>query len=866
MALGRERKKENDAWVIRLAPAHHTNPHDLGGKGARLQWLIERGFHVPPTWVISTEAFARALSKLPPACEPRSLLRAASTRAIYARSAEAQHEIMQARLPERLESELRDLYRAHIAEAPWGFAVRSSATAEDGAIVSMAGLAESVLGVNDESALVEAVKIVWASFFSGRALTYLASRGVRDLRMAVVIQPMVQAVSAGVMFTKDWQEGGARIINAGWGLGAPVVDGAMTPDVIRMTPEGEVVSHIIADKQRMRMVQSGKMIDQPAKNPTASALSSANLRELSDIAKELEGNESIAWDVEFACDETRVWVVQARPATGRGFPEGGDAETIWSNVNVGEALPGVATPLTWSIAGAFSEVGFRRAFAALGCRVPKGVTLVGNVHGRVYLNLTQFMKIAAQVPGLDPRVWFDVGGGGAADELHKETARVSRFGFYSRLPGTMSQLVREQVGLTRDVEAFVAEATRAERAHKALDLAIVPDDGLARRFRDMQSLLERTGALMLTCASTALGTHVLLRAALERLGHKDAEGAAQELTTGISDLESALPARALADLVNAFRSQPDLLDLQPQYVGDLPDGSAKAALVAYLDKYGDRSAREAELSTPRWREQPAQLFALIRAALRNAPLPLKEAPVVDGEARLRSFSLAQRAILTPLVRRARHASRLREQMRTWVTRVLGMIRDAALDANRRLLRLSPELAEEDAAFDVPSIFFLTIDEVVSVLKSSRTDFSLIVQARRGEFIRDNARPDPPHVFKGVPPTVLHAPFGPLLKGLGASRGIVEGIARVVKRVDEMVDFRLGEVLVTRTTDIGWTPLFPLALGIVTELGGPLSHAALVARELSVPCVVNIEGATVAIRSGDRIRIDGDSGTVEKLSA
>lgn len=860
---GRQKRGGEDTWIVRLARGQHQNPRELGGKGARLQWLIERGFDVPATWVISTEGFNRALSKLPPACEPRSLLRAASTRAIYARAAEVHNEIMRAPLPPRLANELREFHRAHISDSPWGFAVRSSATAEDGSTVSMAGLAESVLGVTEEEALLEAVKNVWASFASGRALSYLASHGVRDLHMAVVIQPMVQAVSAGVMFTKDWQEGGACLINAGWGLGAPVVDGAMTPDVIRMNPAGDVVSHVIANKQQKRVVRAGEVVEEVAKDPTRSALSAANLRELADVATKLESHESIAWDVEFACDEARTWVVQARPATGRGFPEGGDAETIWSNVNVGEALPGVATPLTWSIAGAFSDIGFRRAFSALGCKVPKGAKLVGNVHGRVYLNLTEFMKIAAQVPGLDPRVWFDVGGGGVADELHHETARVSRFGFYTRLPGTMRQLVREQVSLANDVDAFTHEISRVQRAHKALDLAIVPDDGLARRFKDMQSLLERTGALMLTCASTALGTHVLLRAALERLGHKDPDGAARELTTGISDLESAQPARAFADLVNAFRTDPQFLDANPKAMNDLPEGPAKTALSAYLSKYGDRSAREAELSTPRWREDPSHLLALVRAALRS-DAPMKEASLVNGEERLRSFSLPQRAVLTPLVRRARQASRLREQMRTWVTRVLGMIRDAALDANRRLLRLSPELAKEEPAFDVPSVFFLTAEELISVLKSARTDVALVVRARRAEFIRDNARPDPPHLFKGVPPTVLHAPSGAELRGLGASRGIVEGVARVLKNVDETADFQLGEILVTRTTDVGWTPLFPLALGVVTELGGPLSHAAIVARELSVPCVVNIEGATVAIRSGDRIRIDGDLGTVEKV--
>lgn len=861
------RRAPRDAWLVRLSRDAHLPARDLGGKGARLQWLIERGFDVPDTWVIPTAGFDRALSKLPPACEPRSLLRAASTRAVYARAAEVREHILAASLPEGLEEELRTLTERFAKQAPWGFAVRSSATAEDGALVSMAGLAETVLGVHGAEALVEAVRTVWASIASGRALVYLASHGVRDFQMAVVIQPLVQAVAAGVMFTDDWQEPGTRIINAGFGLGAPVVDGAVTPDVIRLDSRGEVLSETIAEKTSATVVVDQALTQVSVERSRKASLAPKNIAALGRIAMELEGHDRIAWDVEFACDQEKTWVLQARPVTGRGFPDGGDANTIWSNVNVGEALPGVATPLTWSIAGAFSDIGFRRAFATLGCHVPKGAKLVGNVHGRVYLNLSEFMKIAGQVPGLDPRVWFDVGGGDLSDDLLAVPKNRSRVGFVVRLPKTMSHLVREQAGLSRDVERFVAEVSRAERAHRALDLAIVPDDGLAKRFRDMQALLERTGTMMLTCASTAFGSHVVLRAALQRLGYKDAEARAQELTTGIADLESAKPAVGLLRLAEVFRATPEILNRDLGSLDDLPEGEAKAAFTEFLTAFGDRGPREAELSTPRWKDDPAPLFVLLRTALLRPAAsepPERHAPVPSLTEKLAAYPMLHRAVLHPLTQRARVASRLREEMRTWVTRVLGMIRDAALDANRRLLRLSPELEAEEALSTVPSVFFLHVDELVSVLKTSRSDFSLLVRARRAEFVRDNARPDPPRMFKGVPPRVQRAPSGVHFQGLGAARGVVEGVARVLRSSAEMSEFKLGEILVTRTTDVGWTPLFPLAVAVVTELGGPLSHAAIVARELSVPCVVNVEGATVAIRTGDRLRIDGDRGIVEKV--
>src|SRR5262249_2537174 len=161
----------------------------------------------------------------------------------------------------------------------------------------------------------------------------------------------------------------------------------------------------------------------------------------------LEALEDVPWDVEFACDGDRVWVVQARHVTGLGFPEGGDAETVWSNVNVGEALPGVATPFTWSVAGAYSESGFRKAFGTLGCTVPKCVVLGGKLHGRFYLNLSEFMRIAAQVPWLDPRTLVELGGGSGGEELALQVSDVSRKTFYAKLPLTTTRLLREQLRL-----------------------------------------------------------------------------------------------------------------------------------------------------------------------------------------------------------------------------------------------------------------------------------------------------------------------------------------------------------------------------------------------------------------------------------
>ncbi len=886
------RRAKTSGWLLSLDDLVRDEKlaerKNVGGKAARLVWLSRNGFLVPPTWVLSQKAFSTAIRQLSPACEPRSLLRAASGRAVYARAADAREEILHVPLPAGLEEELAALWRANEGRAPWGFAVRSSATCEDGALVSMAGLAETVLGVRGADELARAVRAVWASIASGRALGYLATRGVRDVAMGVVIQPMVRAEAAGVMFTRKGKTAAdERIVNAGAGLGSPVVDGVTTPDMLRIGADGSVIEQTIARKARATVVGASGLEEVAVEKPDEPALSPAHVAALADIANRLEELEDVPWDVEFACEGDRVWVVQARHVTGLGFPEGGDANTVWSNVNVGEALPGVATPFTWSVAGAYSESGFRKAFGTLGCTVPKSAVLVGNVHGRFYLNLSEFMRIAAQVPWLDPRTLVDLGGGSGGEELAMQVGEVSRTSFYAKLPLTTTRLLKEQLRLDEHVSRYEEEAERALRDHNALDLAILPDEGVGRKFRDVQALLERTGDVMLTCASSALGSHILLKGVLSRVAKThgaDAERLAHDLTSGIRDLESARPAIGVMRIVNLARRDPEartVLEQEGATMDALPEGPAKRALASFLDLYGDRAVREAEISTPRWKEDPRPVLAMIRVALRADARDIepqleraKAAADAEMQRLFRRLNFAEQTAVRHLVARAQKAARLRERMRTWVTRVLGMIRDVALDADRRLLRLVPELAQDWSALKrgtsslatIHTVFFLTVDEVVQALRASRTDLAPLVRARRAELARDQARPDPPRTFIGAPPPVQLPPSGgAVLRGTAASSGVVEGLARVLLSASQMSELLPGEILVVHTTDVGWTPLFCIAAGVVTELGGPLSHAAVVARELAVPSVVNVDGVTRALKTGDRIRLDGDSGIVEKLS-
>jgi len=898
---------ERVSFVRRSRPKIDPSASMLGGKGARLVWLLRNGFRVPEARVLPADVFESiARDVLPPGHDVRTLLRLAGTREGIERAGKAHARLRDARLPAWLESEIARIWSELSPQAPWGLAVRSSATCEDSSSGSLAGLATTRLGVRGAAEIGDALREVWASLVLPRALAYLAEREIHQASMAVVLQVVVPAVASGVATTEEppfdpVHPAPSRaveiLVNATHGLGAPVVSGIASPDVLRLrapvvrddaqeVEEPRVLDQTIAHKPRALVVgPSGALATDVAESRRdRPALESALVRELATTCARLVTLGPGPWEVEFAVDEAKtLWMLQARPVVDMGFPEGGDATTVWSCANLAEALPGVATPLTWSVAANFSELGFRRAFAALGATVPRGTKLVGNVQGRFYLNLTAFMRVAASVPGLDPATLLELGGGASSKLLEAQVEDVSTKGFYARLPLTATRAFREQAKLDAELANYERDASRARAASEALDLGILTDDGVATTIRDLQRFLDRTGALMLSCASNALGSFVALRALVARwVDPRMATQIAGDLTAGgagkgLGDLESARPTIALARIAEIALKDPGARDAilgqlergQPKKLDAIPRGPTRDALERWIVAYGDRAIREAELSTPRWREDASFPLATLALYLRRGVEGLSFLPHTDevharADAAMRTIEgkvgIVQRTALRHLIARCHKFARLRERMRAWVTWVLGAIRIAALEADRRLIRREPSLARSN---EIPSVFFCTVDEILAVLRGENRAIARVVELRRAEHARDLARPDPPTTFVGRPSLVrLEALGGPLLQGHGAAPGVVVGPVRILASPEEAARLKPGEILVTRTTDVGWTPLFLAAAGVVTELGGPLSHAAIVARELGVPCVVNAAGATVRLREGAIVRLDGGAGVVE----
>ncbi len=407
-----------------------------GGKARSLATLARAGFPVPAAFAISSEVLDALLKgALAEAELPERVLVAPARDVTRERLAEIREKVRHAPLPAGVDEAVRRLLGTLVHEGAQAVAVRSSALREDEDARSAAGLYESVLGVTDEAALFDALRHVWSSLYDLRVVSYLRALGVTSRAgLGVIVQALVPADAAGVLFTVNPLSGDTTelVLNAAYGLGGPVVDGSVSPDTIRIDKaSGFVRDRVRGEKARALRSSVGTPVDgrgtyeEPVSEEQAArfVLDDREIASLVDLGVRIEAHFGDARDVEWARVGSAFYVLQARPVTALKQPPvkagarrlaADRAHYVWSNLNVGEALPGVATPFTWSILSGFSELGFRRAFGALGCSVPRDAELVGSFRGRIYLNLTEFMSIASQVPGLKAKTLLSLGGGDEA--------------------------------------------------------------------------------------------------------------------------------------------------------------------------------------------------------------------------------------------------------------------------------------------------------------------------------------------------------------------------------------------------------------------------------------------------------------------
>jgi pyruvate,water dikinase len=858
-------------YVLDFQEVDRTQVARVGGKGAHLGELSRLGgVRVPPGFCVTTDAFRRFLAEVPSLdarLEGLSRLEPEDREALRARSADMRQALEGVALPDEVATAITCALAAHTA-----WAVRSSATAEDLPTASFAGQQDTFLNVVGPAAVLAHVRRCWASLFTERAVAYRLRHGFdhRKVHMAVVVQQMVFPQAAGVLFTAEPMTGNRKVVSveASFGLGEALVSGRVNADVYTVR-DGALVSRTVGTKQLALHALPGGGTREQAVAPKLQAqpaLTDAQVVRLAELGRRLEAHFGSPQDVEWCLVDEAIHVVQSRPITTLfPIPAAADAEPrVYLSVGHQQMMTDALKPLGVSL-----------------FQLTAGRPMV-EAGGRLFVDITRILAAPASRAGFLALL-------GKSDLLMLDAVQtvLARDGFLpsppdggagSRPPPASAPAPLETdpslvPGLIARSQASLAASKRDIRTKRGVELL----DFLLADLQELKRLLFEP--LSARVIQEAMEATWWLNAQLEAwLGEKNA---ADTLTQSVPHNVTSEMGLALLDVADVLRPHPEVVAFLQQ-VGDedflealpgLPGGrEARDALRAFLDAYGMRCAGEIDITRPRWSERPATLVPMLLGNLRSfAPGEGKRRFEQGREAALKKEQevLARLRVLPDGERKAGEAKRRIDLVRTFIgyreypkygmVRRYGVYKQALLEEAERLVQAGVFREREDC-------FFLTLPELHEVVRTHRVDDALLRQ--RKDAFRAHQALTPPRVLTSEGECIRGAyrredvPAGALV-GLPVSAGTVEGRARVVLDVAE-ADLDAGDILVTAYTDPSWTPLFLAIQGLVTEVGGVMTHGAVIAREYGLPAVVGVEGATRRIRDGQRIRVHGTDGYVELL--
>src|SRR6266700_87910 len=860
----------------------------VGGKGASLARMAAAGLPVPPGFHVTTAAYRRFVTEN--GLQEQILAAVASVAADQpATLEEASRQIgslfAKSVMPDDIAGAIRQAY-AELGGDDLPVAVRSSATAEDLPEMSFAGQQETYLNMHGEAIVLEGVKRCWASLWTARAIGYRARQGIaqEDVSLAVVVQELVPADAAGILFTANPLTGARDqlMINAAWGLGEAIVGGQVTPDSFVVGKAGgKIIEQEITEKDVMtvRTLEGTREEPVPADRRTRAALSPAQAAELASIGVQIEDLYGQPMDIEWALHNGRVAVVQARPITALPEPAAGSQVTSaaeWQLPNpkghymrssVLELLPDPLSPL-FATLGLPAWTRTMNAFlkdGGMAGALPDEVLVTINGYG--YYNLSLTPAQTAKMVLVLPRV------------LIVEFPRLMRTS-RPRWEGERSR--------------YAEVANRWQ----ATDLANVPAGDLLGGVREITA---EAAQYYLTVQSGILPAAYMSELFFTLVYNKLLKGRnAPPALTFVLGFDSApmQAERSLYDLAQWVREKPELAaalanmsseQFTTAYREQAARGvAADGAWPEFWRRLADHLARfghaiyDLDFAKDVLDDDPAPVLENLKFFLSGqAPDPYKRRAAAEAAREQATQTMLNRQrgfrlrIFRNLVQRAQRYAPLRE----------AALADAGLGwpVLRRMLRELGRRLVTSSGIDTPDdVFWLTLDELQEAATALGTGqspavYHAIVAERRTTWESEHALTQPVALplkggtrflgidFKSMMPARTDQPKGDMLKGIAASPGRVTGPARVISGPGEFDQMRPGDILVARITTPAWTPLFALAAGVVTDVGGPLSHSSIVAREYHIPAVLGAGVATERLSSGQRITVDGDKGTVTVAS-
>jgi rifampicin phosphotransferase len=898
----------HDTFIVAFADASLGSLALVGGKGANLGALTRAGLQVPPGFCVATPAFSAFISGLADSGNLFAALDVLDGQSIE--KARAASQAIRAALatiamPTDIREAILAAWNSLGAERP--LAVRSSATAEDLPGASFAGQQDTYLNVRGAEELIEAVRQCWISLFTDRAVLYRARNrfGHRSVKLAVVVQQLIDPDVSGILFTADPITGHRErlVIDAGFGLGEALVSGLINADSYQFDRRARAVL-LARPGEKAFAIRSNAdgsgthRQDLPDDLKKARVLSDDQVVALAEVGEKIEKlYEQVPQDIEWCIQQNRIYVVQARPITSLyPLPEPSATEPpLRVFLSMGhfqmmtDALPKLASEV-WrylvpigkghtpglneepTLSSALVSIGGRLyldATSALALSGPRKAML--RVLSLVYEDLAKSAQaLATQVP-LKSGLWSFV------RSFWRHMGPV-----VSRVPGV---LFFRAVDPLADATNSAYENYLNEARHRILSESSLAGR-LRQALRELNSFFFNMRAHFAMPGSGVVAHRWLASLAKGRWAHA-VRPQVDELLRGLPRNVGTELALEVGDLTDVARKHPEVSALihrisEPHFsswgalralIEKVAGGPAfLKALDAFLTRYGDRGASEFDVARPRWKDNPVMLLRTIVGGLgaeSGAHRSHHQIQIECGERAAESLVAAARHGLSgvwraPLVRRlssvARAGQGLREHHKFAAIRVVGLLRDEVVSAGCLL-------AENKQLEKVDQVFHLAFGEIESALIDRSVDLRPLV-ARREEEHRRNVSLKSPLAMSSLgecPSLAIDRAGLPkgALSGTAASAGVVEGLARVIRDPNSET-IQAGEILVAPFTDPGWTPLFVHAAGVVTEVGGLMTHGAVVAREYGIPAVVSVSNALSAIKTGQRIRVDGTRGFVEVL--
>ncbi|MCC5635481.1 phosphoenolpyruvate synthase [Nostoc sp. CHAB 5844] len=869
------------SFVLCFQDIDKTKITVVGGKGANLGELSKiEGIRVPDGFCISTEAFKRIIgetSSINELLDRLSHLLMEDRDKIGELSGEIRSFIEGIAIPEDMNEEIaRHLSRLGEKNA---YAVRSSATAEDLPTASFAGQQDTYLNIIVKEAIYHHISKCWASLFTERAVIYRLQNGFdhRKVHLSVVVQKMVFPQVAGILFTADPVTSNRKVlsIDASFGLGEAIVSGLVNADIYKVS-NGKVIDKKISTKKlAIYALKDGgtksQEIEQHRQN--RQALTDEQIVQLERIGRKIEEHFGCPQDIEWCLVNDTFYIVQSRPITALyPIPEANDQQNhVYVSVGHQQMMTDPMKPLGLSL---WQLTAARPMYEA---------------GGRLFVDVTHELASPAR-----RGIIVDVLG--KSDPLIKDALMtiLERGDFIKSLPAdqqeqssgksnkglspadfqTLNEYEPAIVGdLIKRSETSVQELKhniQTKSGSELFDFILEDKQQLRKSLADPQSF----GVIM-----TAMNASSWINEKMkEWLGEKNvADTLSQSAPNNITSFMGLL----LLDVADVIRPYPDVIEYLQQVKDDnfldeliKFDGGQEArdAIYAYLNKYGMRCAGEIDITRPRWSEKPTTLVPIILSNIKNFEPGAGDRKFEQG----RQSALKKEQELLDRLQQLPDG----EQKAKETKRMIGLIRNLIgyreypkygivsryFIYKQALLKEAEQLVQANVIHEKEDIYYLTFQELREVVLTDKLDYQLI--SKRKDEYKLYEKLTPPRVITSDGEIIAgrykreNLPAETIV-GLPVSSGVIEGRARVILNMED-ADLENGDILVTSFTDPSWTPLFVSIKGLVTEVGGLMTHGAVIAREYGISAVVGVENATKLIKDGQRIRVHGTEGYVEIL--